>query len=111
MAREIVFSKYLLDKYLEWVKNQQEPRTTAEFAAAVGISRQTINNLMKKGTDITPNPRTIRALAQVVGDDIYDYLGKDKPQVGLELVNQAWNSLPEEIKTKILTIVQPYVKQ
>lgn len=110
MTEATTFSEYLLDKYLEWVKKQQEPKTTAEFAAAAGISRQTINNLLKKGTNNIPRPKTIQALANVIGSDIYDYLGMDKPHFDLELVNQNWANIPEDVRTKILELIQPYVK-
>lgn len=110
MGKKRKFSEYLLEKFTDWIKAQKEPKTVTEFANEAGISRQTILKLMEKDSDLTPRPKTVDALAKVIGDDIYTFLGIEKPETELELVNQVWKELKEEEKKQILQIVEPYSK-
>jgi DNA-binding XRE family transcriptional regulator len=110
MKREKKFSEYLLGKYAVWMTTQKEPKTTAEFAEAVGINRQTMNKLLEKDSDNIPQLRTIHALAKVVGSDIYDYLGITKSDLDFEAVKQSWDNLSDEARAKVIEVVTPFLK-
>lgn len=109
MEKKLTFSEYLFYKYIEWEKAQKEPKTTADFAEAVGVNRQTINKLLEKGSDNIPQLRTVHALAKVVGDDIYEFLGLTQSKLDFELVKQNWEQLPADARGKIVEIVKASV--
>ena len=106
---EKLFSEFLFETYLDWVRKQGEARSTAEFAEALGVSRQTINKLMQKGTNTIPRMKTIYALSKVTGDDIFEFLKIDKAQTDIKIIKTTWKKIPKETQNKIISIIEPYM--
>lgn len=55
-----------------------------------------------------PGVDNIKLLAEIFGDEVYDSLGKPRPNPYLQKVNRVWEFLPEAIQKKIAEEAEKY---
>lgn len=78
MERKTDISKWLTDGFLRWQLASGEKHTVTEYAAYLGVSRDTLNKWMN-GTR-TPTGLYVRQLAEKLGPEIYDVLKLARPE-------------------------------
>ncbi len=88
-----------LDKqYIAWQARAGESKTWGEFAAYLGVARGTLDNWSRGSR--RPEGANVTVLAEKLGPEIYDLLGLDRPDARKLIVNQVFEALSEEGKTK-----------
>lgn len=76
------FSDWITRKYIEWrgdaIGNE---RSITKFAKEIGVNRIVLTEWMQKGGKIPRSSKTIAALVNHFGEEVYDVLGLPKPTV------------------------------
>lgn len=92
------FPQFLEKKFLEWQQRMGGRRSVSEFAKWIGVKQSSIS-MWWTGAN-TPNPESIKLLADKLGLEVYDALDLPRPDPDLHYIQQQWgNLLPEERKT------------
>ncbi|MCI0551281.1 MAG: hypothetical protein L0287_10020 [Anaerolineae bacterium] len=91
------FSRLLETRYLEWRGRQKEGEKTTEteFAQWLGFSISTVSTWWN-GKSEPNDEKIIRRLAQKLGDEVYDSLGRERPDFRLVFINEHWDEAGEE---------------
>jgi len=103
------FSKFLELKFLEWQQKEGGRKTVSEFAEHVGFSPSAVS-LWWNGTR-KPTRENIRKLAEVLGPEVYDALGLERPDPLLTYVAKSWDELKPEQARAIAEQVEKYVTE
>lgn len=98
--------EFLEKKYLEWQMQTGERKTIIQFAAYIGVS-QPILSMWMNGTK-RPGMGNIKLLAEIFGLEVYDALGKDRPNPYLQIINNKWEFIPEDVQKRIAEEVAKY---
>ncbi len=94
MARGM-FGEWLDNQYLKWQLANGGRRTLDDFAEFLGIgSRVTLSRWINGKSK--PERESIEILASKLGPEIYDRLGMERPDPGLQLVIQAWGKYTDD---------------
>lgn len=91
---QMTFSKFLENKFLEWQQREGGRRTVKEFAAYIGVSQSTISMWWNEGRQ--PEGDNLLKLAMKLGVEVYDVLGKPRPDIDLLYLQTIWNDLSNE---------------
>ncbi len=94
-------SKYLDMEYLKWQQREGGSRTLEEFADHLDVDRPTLSVWMNPKSKRTPSERSLEKLACKLGFEIYDVLGKERPDPRLFSINKKWPTMSEEGKQRI----------
>jgi transcriptional regulator with XRE-family HTH domain len=90
---------FLNMEYLKWQQKEGGRRTIQDFADYLDVDRPTLSVWMN-GKRV-PDDRNVDKLAYRLGQDIYDVLGRDKPDPRLVYITHNWSEISEEGKEKI----------
>lgn len=93
------FSEWINKMFVEWQAKQGKRKTVEEFAIYLGISRPLLN--MWLNGNKKPGRENIELLAEIFGNDVYDVLGKPRPNPYLQRVNRLWEYIPEDVQQRI----------
>jgi hypothetical protein len=89
------FSEWITKKYIDWRgASIGNDRSITQFAAYLDVSQSLLTQWMKKGGKVPRSSKTISALVNRFGDEVYEILGYAKP--GYEQVDIS--SLPEGLR-------------
>lgn len=92
-------SEWLEAKYIEWRKKQTTRKATIEqFAEAIGISRSDYNNYTLRGTK--PKGEDLERIGEVLGYEIYDLLGLERPDPWVKRMEKLFDGLSPEARDK-----------
>lgn len=97
---------FLTQKYLTWQAEIGEKRTIEEFAMFIGISRPLLNMWMNGKRK--PSEQKIKILSALFGDDVYDALGKERPDPDLTYLQAHWINTPPEARKAMREIAEKY---
>ena len=103
-----IFGDYLRGKYAAWLKEQTDKQTGAytmgDYCKSLKINHslfsQYINYLR------LPSPRSVPALADVLGIEVYEKVGMKPPDTAFDEVTKNWDGLSAEAKQKIQEIIK-----
>ena len=87
------FSSWLENQYIDWQKSAGSRKTINEFADFLGVSQPLVSMWMNGKR--RPGAENIDALAEVLGDEIYDLLNIPRPDPDLLSIKKLWAKLPE----------------
>ena len=93
------FSSWITRKFVEWQAKEGKRKNIEDFAAYVGTSRPLVNMWMNGNKK--PGVENIKLLAEIFGNEIYDILNLPRPNPYLQIINRAWEHIPEELQIKI----------
>lgn len=88
------FPQFLELKFLEWQKQQGGRKTVKEFAAYLGVSQSTISTWWNE--DRRPEGENLVRLANKLGLEVYDALGKPRPDIDFHYIQSNWEDLTPE---------------
>lgn len=106
---QMTFSEFLEKKFLEWQQREGGRRTVKEFAAYIGVSQSTIStwwNDVKK-----PEGENLMKLAFKLGLEVYDVLGKERPDIDLHYIQANWELLDPYAKRTLREQAERYAAQ
>lgn len=103
------FPEFMEKKYLEWQLKEEGRKTIVEFAKYLGISQPLLSQWLSGKK--RPGANTIKFLAELFGNEVYDALGKDRPNPYLQIVNRKWEFLDEQDQRRIAEEVAQYEAQ
>ncbi len=87
-------SEWLNKKFVEWRAKQTERKAgIAQFAEYLNLSRNTLNNYMNKGQE--PEGENLKRIAQKLGSEIYEIVGKVPPNPFTQAIVAILNKLEE----------------
>ncbi len=104
-----MFSKFLLDKYLEWQGKAGARKSVVEFASYLGYPQPTVSAWMN-GNRTPRDEGTVRQLAVKLGIETYDILGLERPDARLFFIMQHWGELTDEQQARLLEEAEEYAK-
>lgn len=96
--------------YLNWLKKAKEPKTINDLSKETGLTRQTLYTILSRSKFKKPKTKTIIALANVWGEEIYSKLGMEKPEVKPQSLDRIYKKLPDDVKKQLDVLVEPYSK-
>lgn len=101
------FTKLLLQKFLDWQKQEDERRTVAQFAGYIGLGHKTISHAMNGNRP--PSLKTVEHLAKFFNDpQFYDAAEMDRPDPLTKFIMRTFPKAPEEIQRRIAEELSPY---
>lgn len=110
----MLFKDYLYEKFLEWEKNQQKRRSSIS-AFARWLSENSSNTEIKQqNVDswingvIPKDYKYVVALAEKLGNEIYDILEIDRPNILHLYASRNWEKLPPKIQLELSKIIAKY---
>lgn len=89
-------------------RRQQMDLTQRELARKVGISNSTVSRI-ESDDGITPDTKTIKALAEVLGVDYYYLLalsGQIEDQPEIRVIQRAARNMDKEQKENMMTVLK-----
>jgi transcriptional regulator with XRE-family HTH domain len=90
---------FLNMEYLKWQQKEGGRRTIQDFADYLDVDRPTLSIWMN-GKRV-PDDRNLEKLAFRLGLEIYDILGRDRPDPRLIYITRNWSKISEEGKESI----------
>lgn len=114
LVETITFKEWIFEKFLEWEKRQPGKRSSySKFAE--WLSQNSFDTLFKqqsihawKEGEYEPSEKYLPALAEKLGNEVYDALQIPRPNEHLQRVNKYWQHLPEEIQRQIADQAEGY---
>jgi transcriptional regulator with XRE-family HTH domain len=106
MAEKTPLAKWLDNKYLEWQTQEEERKTVIEFADYLGVNRSLLSYWMNGARE--PSDENKLKIALKLGFEIYDILGKDRPNIYQIYVDTNWEKVPPEEQRRISKIIAKY---
>lgn len=76
-----------------------------EFADHLGIKQSTIS-MWYSGQN--PSPENVKRLSEVLGPEVYDVLGLDRPDPDLAFIEQQWQNLTPQARRAIRQQAEQY---
>ena len=106
---QMTFSQFLEMKFLEWQRREGGRRTVKEFAEYIGVSQSTISTWWNE--DRKPEGENLLRLSLKLGVEVYDVLGKERPDIDLHYIQSIWEDLPSESRQAIREQAAKYAAQ
>jgi len=103
----MAFAKYLETKYLDWQREMGERKTIEEFGHYIGVSQGAVSLWMNGKRE--PAADSVKLLANVLGPEVYDVLGLERPDPRLVYIQQVWSKLPLEAQADLREMAERYV--
>jgi len=95
--RSTPWAVLLEQKFIEWRAKQTARKAgIAQFAEFLGVSRDDLNNYMLRGVRISDE--NLERMAAKIGYEVYDAVGKDRPDPRFKAIKQTYYALPEDKK-------------
>lgn len=104
------FSQYIELKFLEWQQEQGGRKTVKEFAKYLGVAQSTIS-MWWNNEEREPDGEYLRKIAEKFGIEVYDILGKPRPDEDLLYLQSVWETLPSEERRAIRERVKKYASK
>jgi hypothetical protein len=102
-AEAIEFSKWLLEKFIEFQRKMNYPVSIADFARDVGVMPSIMRQYLR-GVRV-PSENSALILSTKLGPDIFNVLHMTVPEPEIQLIYMKWPSLSNENKHKIMEIL------
>ena len=101
------FNMWIQIMYVDWQSQVVKGRASLdEFAEYIGYSRSLISMWMS-GKRL-PTDEGMKRLAELFGDDVYEILGKDRPNPLLQAINARWERIPPDKQQKLLELSEQF---
>jgi hypothetical protein len=113
----IQFKDYIFSKFIEWEKEQ--PKRRSSFSAyARWLSNNSLNIEIKQqildhwiNGKIPKDDKYVLVLAEKLGNEVYEILGREPISPRLHKINRLWEFLPEDIQIEIEKTAEKYETQ
>jgi hypothetical protein len=98
-------SEWLDKHFLKWQMDSGGSKTLVEFAAYLGVSRDSLNNWINRGSK--PEPKSVDILASKLDDPtIYELMGLPSPDPRLLAIIGHWGEAPDAAKDEALSVIR-----
>lgn len=88
-------------------ETKEGKRTTIqEFAKFLEVSQPLLSTWLKGNTE--PSDKKIQLLAEKLGEEVYETLGKIRPDPFIRYITKNWKKLPEKKQKEILETIKKY---
>jgi len=101
--------EWLEKRFLDWQQQEGKRKTVTEFAKSIGVSRDMLNQWMNGR--MKPGNQNLEKLATVLGQEIYDVVGKPRPDPGLQYIIQNWGKVLHETRSEAVELFQRAVER
>lgn len=109
IIEQMTFPQFLEKKFLEWQQAEGGRRTVKEFAAYLGVSQSTISTWWND--ERKPEGDNLYRLALKLGIEVYDALGKPRPDIDLHYIQVSWDSLSPSARRHLREQAEAYASQ
>jgi transcriptional regulator with XRE-family HTH domain len=109
MQEKSPLATWLDNKYIEWMKQQGGRRTIIEFADHLGVDRSMLSYWMNDRRE--PSDENVLKIAVKLGYEIYDLMGKKRPNPRRVYANRNWDQLPEKIQRQLVKTIAKHSKE
>jgi len=103
----VTFAELLESKFLEWQTSHGRRKTLEEYAVYIGVSRPLLNMWMNGKRK--PGKESLKLLSAVLGNEVYDVLGYERPNIYLQKINRVFENLSEERQRQLAEDAERYV--
>lgn len=104
-SKKTPIAQWLEKHFIKWQSDLGESRTVTDFAAYLGVSRDSLNNWINRGSK--PERYSVDILAAKLDDlTIYSLMGLPEPDPRRVIVFGNWDDVSEEIKDEVASIFQ-----
>lgn len=104
------FNMWIQLMYLDWQSQIKKGRASLdEFADYIGYSRSLVSMWMA-GKRL-PTDEGINRLSELFGDDVYEVLGKERPNPYLKKLVKIWENIPPDQQQKLAEDAERYEEQ
>ena len=113
----IQFKDYIFSKFIEWEKEQPKRRSSfsayarwlSDNSLKIEIKQQILDHWING--KIPKDDKYILVLAEKLGNEVYEILGRDPISPRLHKINRLWEHLPEGIQIEIEKTAEKYETQ
>ena len=106
---QMSFPTYLEKKFVEWQMGEGRRKSTADFAAYLGVSQSVISMWMN-GSRI-PNKQSVELLASIFGLEVYDALDLPRPDPDMHYLQKIWDTLSPSERTALREQAEKYTSK
>lgn len=106
---ETPISQWFNRKFVEWQASQGKKKTIAAFAEYCGIKQNDMSRYLSGASK--PDGDNLQKVGIVLGDEIYDLLGRPRPDARLQALIAHWGNIPDVVKGRIGEIVERSVQR
>lgn len=101
-------TQWIMDKFLDWQKQQGQRRTITDFSEYIGVGNATVTKWLNG--DRTPRGVYVDIVARKLGDEIYELMGmQKKPKSTLH--DAVYDELHQDQKEKIDSMIRNFAEQ
>lgn len=94
-----LFKDWLAQKFNDWEKSQGRKQSYYAFARYLGVSQANLAQWMEGAA--LPAGDDLRALAELLGAEVYDLLQMDRPDPQLERLLGGFSTLPASLRERL----------
>ena len=109
MPDQTPIAKWFNSKFVEWQNQEGERKTIIEFADYLGVNRSLLSYWMN-GSRI-PSEDNLIKIAFILGFEIYDILGIQRPNMLYLYMLRNWEKVPESIQRHLADTIAKYSKE
>ena len=92
-------TEWIEQKLVQWRSKQTTRKAgVTHFAAYVGISRDVMSSYLDKG--VRPSGKNLEQIGEVLGYEIYDLLGLERPDPWVKRMEKLFDGLSPEARDK-----------
>jgi len=109
MAEKTPLANWLEGKYIEWLRREGGRRTIIEFADYLDVNRSLLSYWMNGSRE--PSDDNLLKIALKLGYEIYDVLGKKRPNPLHVYANRNWNIVPQKVQRQLVQTIAKYTTE
>ena len=95
---------WLNKKYIEWVQETGKRQTVTAFAQYCGVRLTDMSRYLSGGRRV--EGKNLKKIGEVLGFEIYDLLGRPRPDPKLQAIIDHWGSVSEDARDEASAIIQ-----
>jgi transcriptional regulator with XRE-family HTH domain len=98
------FAQFMHRQFINWQYRSGEKKLQRDFANYLGVNEKTLSTWMNGKQK--PTGDNAHKIAQLFGDEIYNYIDEDNPDPRLQAISRDWHLLSDDTKSKMLQIIE-----
>jgi hypothetical protein len=114
---QILFKDYLYEKFVEWEKKQTKRRSSfsafarwlSDNSLNIEVKQQNVDTWMNG--KIPKDYKYVVVLAEKLGNEVYEILGKDRPNILHLYASRNWEKLSPKIQLELAKTIAKHTKE
>ena len=101
--------RWLNLKFIDWQKDEGGRKTIIEFADYLDVNRSLLSYWMNGSRE--PSDENLVRLALKLGFEVYDLVGKKRPNPLNLYTSRNWDQAPEKVQRQIAELIAKYTTE